>query len=454
MNEIIKESHIRAENLSGEQYFLSLLNEAFAVGELDETELMQIQADAVERFSEKARSYTHGESSSVRTEDAEIIMSSVLYTVGIYLKSLPTPADALSALRRESFRELYMLGRKKIGVKLATIKKIAEFLSQNAPKSRAVYYRQAVKKLTARFLSLYNPDFAAHDAAVLPDYPLLVPVCDLVGIEFIQKYLEALYSETQFLRLFSPITVDTLLYAKNSEYPEAPDNILRPVFLAALGAILTDKDVFSLMGGSDIPFLYDIFAEKNKAEVIEVLESAASRLTEKLHIGSPSLIRYLHSALPDIASEIISAIDIKALDKVFLSPAKRDPKERSLFRFGTRMDDNIYSDLIAALESTDSFPDRHKLIKEKVHSMYDLEDVLTDIPFTEKEMVTVLSALKENEWAFLAKKHPEGDEDHNSKASVEQLHRVIWREINKKSSAEKERILDITLLISTDIFEL
>jgi len=454
MNEIIKESRIREENLSGEQYFLSLINEAFAVGELDENELMQIQADAVERFSEKARSYTHGESSSVRTEDAEIIMSSVLYTVGVYLKSLPTPADAISALLRESFRDLYMLGRKKIGVKLATIKKIAEFLSVNAPKSRSVYYRQAAKKLTARFLSLYNPDFAAHDAAVLPDYPLLVPVNDLVGVEFMQKYLEGLYSETQFLRLFSPITIDTLLYAKNSEYPEAPDNILRPVLVAALGAVLSGTDVFSLTGGSDIPFLYGIFDKKSKAEVVLILESATKRLTEALHIGSPSLIRYLHAALPDIASEILSAMETQTLNMVFLSPVKRDPRERSLFRFGNRMDDDLYSSLIATLEGTEDFKERYKTIKEKVHSMFDLEDVLTDIPFTEKEMATVLSALKENEWAFLAKKLPEGDDDLNLKASAEQLRRVVWNEISKKSQAEKERILDITLLISNDIFEM
>ena len=454
MNEIIKESRIREENLSGEQYFLSLLNEAFAVGEIDEGELMQIQADAVERFSEKARSYTHGESSSVRTEDAEIIMSSVLYTVGVYLKSLPTPIDAVSALRRESFRDLYMLGRKKIGVKLATIKKIAEFLAQNAPKSRAIYYRQATKKLSARFFSLYNPDFAAHDAAVLPDYPLLVPVCDLVGVEYMQKYLEGLYSETQLLRLFSPITVDTLLYASNNEYPEAPDNILRPVFLAALGSVLTGKDVLSLMGGADIPLLYDIFDGKSKAEILATLQSATTRLLENLHIGSPSLARYLHSALPDISAEILSAIETKTLHMLFLSPVKRDPKDRSLFRFGTRMDDDLYSSLIAALESTEDFSERHKIIKEKIHSMYDLEDVLTDIPFSEKETATVLSALKENEWAFLAKKHPEGDEDLNLRSSVKQLRRVIWEEINKKTSAEKERILDTTLLISNDIFEM
>ena len=454
MNEITKESRIRQENLSGEQYFLSLLNEAFAVGELDEHELMRIQADAVERFSEKARSYTHGESSSVRTEDAEIIMSSVLYTVGIYLKSLPTPADALAALVRESFRDLYMLGRKKIAVKLGTIKKIAEFLSVNAPKSRSVYYRQAVKKLTARFLSLYNADFAAHDAAVLPDYPLLVPVNDLLGVEYMQKYLEGLYSETQLLRLFSPITVDTLLYAKNPEYPEAPDNILRPIFLAALGAILTQNDPLSLMGGEDIPTIYGIFEGKSRAEVSCILEIALNRLTVSLNIGSPSLIRYLKLSLTDITAEIMLAIETRTLDKLFLSPVKRNPKERSLFRFGARMDDNLYSDVIAAMEATESFSERHKIIKEKIHSMYDLEDVLTDIAFSEKETAAILSTLKENEWAFLVKKHPEDDDDLNMKAGVTQLHRVIWAEMNKKSAAEKERILDTTLLISNDIFEL
>lgn len=454
MNELIKESRIREENLSGEQYFLSLLNEAFAVGEIEEPELMRIQSDAVERFSEKARSYTHGESSSVRTEDAEIIMSSVLYTVGLYLKSLPTPEDAVSALCRENFRDIYMLGRKKINIKLATVKKIAEFLSQNAPKSRAVYYRQAVKKLTARFLSLYNPDFAAHDAAVLPDYPLLVPVNDLVGIEYMQKYLEGLYSETQFLRLFSPITVDTVLYAKSPDYPEIPDNILHPIFLAAMGAILTGNDALSLMGGENIPLLYDIFEGKSKAEILSVLDSTLKRLLTALHIGSPSLIRYLNASLSNIASEILSATEKKTLHRLFFSPVKRDPKERSLFRFGTRMDDGHYSGVIALLEQTKNFEERHKIIKEKVHSMHDLEDVLTDVDFSEKETATVLAALKENEWAFLAKKYPEDASDLSTKESKKQLSRVIWNEIGKKSVAERERILDITLLISDDIFEM
>lgn len=454
MNEIVKESRIREENLSGEQYFLSLLNEAFAVGEIEEPELMRIQSDAVERFSDKARSYTHGESSSVRTEDAEIIMSSVLYTVGLHLKSLPTPEDAVSALCRENFRDIYISGRKRINIKLATVKKIAEFLSQNAPKSRAIYYRQAVKKLTARFLSVYNPDFAAHDAAVLPDYPLLVPVNNLVGVEYMQKYLEGLYSETQFLRLFSPITVDTVLYAKNPEYPETPDNILHPIFLSAMGAILIGNDVFSLMGGEDIPLLYDIFDSKSKAEVLSILESTLKRLIDALHIGSPSLVRYLNASLSDIASEILSATEKKTIHRLFLSPVKRDPKERSLFRFGTRMDDDHYSSVVASIEKAETFTERHKIIKEKVHSMYDLEDILTDVDFSEKETVTVLSALKENEWAFLAKKYPEDMSDLNTKESKKQFCRIIWNEIGKKSTAEKERILDITLLISDDIFEM
>lgn len=453
MNALTPEIRIRRENLSSEHYFLSLLNEAFAVGMIDDAELSRIQSEAVERFAEKARSYTHGESSSVRSEVAEELMSSVVYTVGVYLRSLPTPEDAVDALKHECFRDLYMLGKKKIAVKLATVKKIAAFLATSAPKSRSIYYRQATRRMTARFLKGYDPDFAAHDATILPDYPLLVPVNGLCGIEYMQKYLESLYSETQFLRLFSPLTVDTVLYANNRYYPETPENILRPVFLAALGASMTGKDVFSLDGGADITKISDIFSRKSKAEIIKILEAATDSLLLRLSVGSPSLLKYLRAALPDIAAEIMAATENGTLSRLFLCPVKRDTAERSLFRFGVRMDDDLYSGVVYALENAATFDEQYAIVKEKIHSMYDLDDVLTEIPFSEREISQILSALRENEWAFLAKKHPE-DGHASEKDGEKQLRRVLWKEIGKKSEAERERILDITLLISDDIFEL
>ena len=120
MSDIKKYSRIREELLSDEFYFLSFIQEAYGQAELSDTEMENIQMQCMKLLADSTQRYSRGESSSVRIEAAQSIMTSNFYTIGLYLKSLPDISSALHIVKNEPVSELYQRGRRIINRKLHT----------------------------------------------------------------------------------------------------------------------------------------------------------------------------------------------------------------------------------------------------------------------------------------------------------------------------------------------
>ncbi|MEG0542370.1 MAG: DUF6179 domain-containing protein, partial [Angelakisella sp.] len=69
----------------------SLLAEAKRCGLVEESRLQKLEVDSVVLLRSTSQQFTKGRSSSVTTERAQALMASNLYTIGVYLKTLPTP---------------------------------------------------------------------------------------------------------------------------------------------------------------------------------------------------------------------------------------------------------------------------------------------------------------------------------------------------------------------------
>ena len=111
MADIEKRHIINSHNLSGEFYFNSLLQEAYICGLLNESDIEKIQLQSISLLAGKSERNNMGESSSLRVEAAESIMKSNLYTIGLYLKSIPDPDHAAFELKTVKISELYERGR-------------------------------------------------------------------------------------------------------------------------------------------------------------------------------------------------------------------------------------------------------------------------------------------------------------------------------------------------------
>ena len=110
MNKIKKQTVIDVNKLSGEFYFQSLLQEAYVKGVLSPNESERIQLECLKLLADRTGRFTRGQSSSVRVEIAQGIMASNLFTIGIYLKSLPDVDAAIFHIQNEPLEKLYEYG--------------------------------------------------------------------------------------------------------------------------------------------------------------------------------------------------------------------------------------------------------------------------------------------------------------------------------------------------------
>lgn len=408
MTNIEKRYIIDNNNLSGEFYFASLLQEAYRYGFLNESDLENIQLECIQFLAYKSERYNRGGSSSIRAEIAENIMKSNFYTIGLYLKSLPDVDYAVKELKRARVSEMYEKGRKLIHEKFATAKYIYKLVQENKTITINYSYNATLSKNgIGIFFKSYNPDYEAHEIPGSIDYQLCNPVADLAGVEFIQKYLENLYIENMFCWYFDSKAIHHLLYGYDEGYKDLLINIFEQVLIAALGCSLVNRNIVKLnISKKDIQYLYNELWGNDDYEIAMKLYKGMERIINELNITSHSLGRYIKKSMTKITSDIVFAVKTKTLDKVFVSPINPESKPKIQFLSEKKMDDKEYRKLIDELLICRYSSDKLALIKEKVKSFDDLEDLLLDAQLTQEEVASILGTLTDMEIAAMTKRHP------------------------------------------------
>ena len=97
---------------------------------------------------------------------------------------------------------------------------------------------------------------------------------------------------------------------------------------------------------------------------------------------------------------------IEYLGKVFIAPVNPDLEPKIHFESGAKMDDEEYRRLIEELLNCRYSSDKLELIKEKVKSFADLDDLLLDAQLGEEEFISLFNTLGDVEMAVMIKRHP------------------------------------------------
>jgi len=404
----IEKKHIIDNNkLSGEQYFASILQEAYSNGLLCDSDMENIQLQCIQLLAYKCERYSGGESSSIRVEAAESIMKSNLYTIGLYLKSLPDVDLAVNEIKKASVSEMYQKGRELINVRLHSAKYIYNLVQKNKLTTPNYSYNSTINEGIESFFKAYDPDYEAHETPASIDYQLCNTVTNLIGIEFILKYLENLFLENEFCRDFAAEDIHHLLYGYDKGYKDLLINIFEQVLTAAVGCSLANRSVVELdISAEEIQHLHYELSEYDDCSLYLKVHEAAVKILEELNVDSLSLQRYIERSLPRIISNITNAIKNNTLNKTFVSPVNPGLEPRIRFVSGTKMHDEDYRKLIDELIICRHSSDKLALIKEKVKSFGDLEDLLFDAQLSEEETASVFDILGDVEIAALIRRHP------------------------------------------------
>jgi len=453
MNNIEKISSINKSCLNEEFYFKSLLEEAVYLKMLTQKDVERIQYECFELLAHKTESFTRGESSSVRVETAEKIMNSNLYTIGIWLKSFNSADDAVRELIETKISDLYEKGRKRIETKLKSAHHIYMMVMKNLVNTKNYTYNATVIEGIKGFFKIYNPDYEAQEIHITADYPLSNTVESLVGIEFILKYLESIYYENMFCSFFSPDEIHHLLSGYAENYCDLIINIYDHVLTAAIGC----KIVETFAVGLDISQfqrkqIIHILSSKSDDEIVVIILKANKDLQDELSINNIYLKHYMKNSLTKVISEVTNSVKLNTLEKVFVEKKYPELNEKIHFSFGEKMDDEKYRSIVDEITQCRFLSDKILIIKNKINSLADLEDLLLDAELSEYEITAVLKELKAEEIAALAKYHPfvQRLEDEDISDAEKKLRQCLQSFIIKEPLERRNIILKTISILEND----
>lgn len=429
---------MKAEMLDPNDYFSSLVRQAGDCGLLSEKEWSAIQTDLFLVFAGQADRWSRGKSSSIPAEKAQDMMASILFVMGIQLKSCQTPEQAVDCLKTESLKSLFEKGLCLVRRKVAVSRQLQKRILNHLLDTPNVYYRSTIADGIQGFFKLYRPQFAAHKIHITADYPVLIGRPRLKGIEFIEQYLRCIHAENAFCMQFAPQDIHHLLCGLTQDYRSVPLNIFEPVLLSALGLTMRQRNPKRLdLTKQDVAGLYQLFWNQSEKAIRSRLEKALSDLQEIMDLP-PVSVRYALLCMPRLTVTVRNAVSLNTLDKVFLVPACPGQDSPKILSYGERMRDNEYQKLVERILQMDSSEEKVTLILNEVHSLADLLDVLSDTELCAEEFDLLINRLPLPAFAMLLLQYP--DDDFLSRESEQLLFAALQKRKQRLTAKEAQQI--------------
>lgn len=178
-------------------------------------------------------------------------------------------------------------------------------------------YEETISQGLPAFFRWYDPLFAPQEHILTLDYPLLYPLDGLRGIDRIAAYLECIEMEQRFLRCFSVEFVCSALSRHHPQWKELflnlPYHVLKKLLCLLLLDIRTEK---SGLSNIDYETLQNKLGGLSKGVLKENLSVLLHRFISQSFPEDLALERYLHYAIPDIATELWLGLEKDCLSHI------------------------------------------------------------------------------------------------------------------------------------------
>ncbi len=382
-------------------YVTSLWEEGLRCGRLTAETVSRLRGEVLCLLEQQAVRWTRGERCSLRTETAEELLQSVLYTMGVALKAEPSPEEALVRLERCGAAAVFAEGQQRIRRKLRAARLLHRALVRDLLVTPSVFYRATLRDGICGFFRVYRPELTAHLTHITADYPLFFPVRDLTGIEFIETYLERAVQENRFCRCFAADAVHRLLQGLYGAYEGLLLNLYEPVLHAALACAVTEAPIRGLQCRPEA--LQKRLEGTTPAARRRMLDAALETLARELAL-TPAMYRYAAAALPELARGWERAHSLGAWGAVAAGDAVQPPELR--LRSGERMSDREYTALLEAWHREPE-ADRRLELLGRVSAYGDLIEWLHDTAPSREELQQMLPRLPADAWVVLMTQYPE-----------------------------------------------
>lgn len=261
--------------------------------------------------------YTMDDSSSVRVETAQELLSSIRFLLSLQSRESGVPLPELLTNNPE---EALALAIQTAEQKTAEGKRLYERVCLELPEVENDFLSDTLEGLQL-FFYRYNIRYFAHQIPCSIDYPLCLPVPEtLEGVCYIREYLFRLSYENRFLRFFPRDTLIRLLTAAYSDYRGLPLNLCAPVLANAAGLALLESPPLPLsMGAEEKNRLLERLGTLSPGQLESALRRAADRLLDALSIQSGGMRSYLTRGVLDLSAHLSLGVELGHLNGLFFS---------------------------------------------------------------------------------------------------------------------------------------
>lgn len=375
-------------------HLVSLLNENLQQASFTEAEIAAIKGNMISLLGKRTERYTMGESSSIPVEKAEELFKSICFTLGLVLKK-----RGISILKTEDMFTLLKAGWDIIETMMDTGQRLLKQVNESTVLNENLSYQDTLREIERSF-KIYDYHFFAHEMPCDIDYQLCSPVPEtLQGIEYVNEYLNRLLLENSFCQHFEKMEIIRLLQAYCLDYKGLLINIFEPVAMNAMGLAVINKDVISLdVSDCDRKRILQELENWTDNEVRTKLDCVMDTICGQLEIRDKEQRNYLYKALFAQYPRIKSQVALKNLNGVFLS-LWNDSSEnvtKTQYIDGDMMENERLRTLISEIISCRFVSDKIVLVKENVHSLRDMVEVL-NVCFWEEEIIQLFNTFTDIE---------------------------------------------------------
>lgn len=375
-----------------------LLNENLQQTNFTEAEIAAIKGNMISLLGKRTERYTMGESSSIPVEKAEELFKSICFTLGLVSKK-----RGVSILKREDMFNLLKAGWDIIEAMMDTGRKLLKQVNESTVLNENLSYQDTLREIEKSF-KIYDYRFFAHEMPCDIDYQLCSPVPEtLQGIEYVNEYLNRLLLENSFCQHFGKTEIIRLLQAYCLDYKGLLINIFEPVAINAMGLAVINKEVISLdISDWDRKRILQELENWTDNEVTTKLDRVMDTICGQLEIRDKEQCNYVYEALFAQYPRIKSQVALKNLSGVFLS-LWNDSSEniiKTQYIDGDMMEDERLRNLISEIISCRFVSDKIALVKENVHSLRDMVEVL-NVCFWEEEIIQLFKTFTDTEIIML-----------------------------------------------------
>lgn len=402
-NKLIDQSRLKQN-----QYTLSLLQEGQRSGFISNQKAYQIQVEMLQVLQQLLLQHTQGESSSVTTETAEGMMTSLIYAIDAYTLHFKNPEEALIQLNNKSIKEIHSKGVELLRRYVDETKQLYQEVKKLKLNVPVDAYQMTIDESLPVFMRHYDIIFEAQNTMASIDYPLAVDDMRLQGVFYIKQYLERLQMETSFCHFFSYQDIMYILinFGKINRFNYQ-------IELFNIFELMINNAVFSLMSGgkathvriSEIQFerLKQMLADSPADQRAKSVHESISQLQESLQTGQ-ALTDYINLYRDTLVQRVNNAAEIGSFEKLIIREVKEHEKTM-VFKVNEndRMSDIKMRNLVdRVLESNDT-EEKVQLIREHVVSLHDYLDLLHAGCLFNKEYDALFASFGNVELAILAK---------------------------------------------------